>query len=211
MSLRRAIGGAPRGAASVPRLMPRTALFACLAAVLLAAPAAQAQDTRTKILRECQDGALTGDYSIREIRDARNNIPDDIDQYSDCGVVLSRALAAQAGGGDGGAGGAGGGGSGGGSSGGGPALTPATDGDRKALEEAAAQGAGPVEIDGRQVVPGAAGFTADATRNTIPSTLIAVLVLLAVAALIAAAPFVRKRAIDPLVPLVRRVLPGRSG
>jgi hypothetical protein len=181
-----------------------------LLAALLAAPAAQAQDNRAKILRECQEGALTGDYSIREIRDARNNIPDDVDQYSDCRDVLSRALAAKAGGGgDGGSGGAGGGGTGGGAGGGGgPALTPATDADRKAVEEAAAQGNAPVEIGGRQIVPGAAGFNADAARNTMPSTLIAVLVLLAVAALIGAAPFVRKRA---LTPMFRRILPGRSG
>jgi hypothetical protein len=194
----------------VARLMPRTVLIAGLLAALLAAPAAQAQDTRSKILRECQDGRLTGDYSIREIRDARNNIPDDVDQYSDCRDVLSRALSARAGGGDDAGGGGAGGGTGGGGGGGAETLTPATDADRKALEEAAAQGGAPVEIDGRQVVPGAAGFNADAARNTLPSTLIAVLVLLAVAAIIAAAPFVRRRALAPLVPLVRRMLPGRS-
>jgi hypothetical protein len=194
--------------------MSGCAYLACLLAVLLAAPAAQAQSTRTKILRECQEGALSGDYSISEIRDARNNIPDDIDQYSDCRDVLSRALAASAGGGnDGGAGGAGGGGTGGGGGGEGSTtpLTPATDADRKAIEDAAAQGSAPVEIDGRQVVPGAAGFNADAARNTLPSTLIAVLVLLAAAALIAAAPFVRKQTFDRLVPRIRRLLPGRSG
>jgi hypothetical protein len=198
--------------------MPRTVLFACLLAVLVvAAPAAQAQDTRNKILRECQDGALTGDYTIREIRDARNNIPDDIDQYSDCRDVLSRALAALAGGsGDGDSGGGGGGGGGGtggtgGAGGGGAPLTPATDADRKAIEEAAAQGGAPVEVGGRQIVPGAAGFDANAARNELPTTLIAVLVLLAVAALIAAAPFVRRRLLAPLVPMARRVLPGRSG
>jgi hypothetical protein len=193
--------------------MPRMVLIAGLLAVLLAAPAAQAQSTRSKILRECQNGALTGDYSISEIRDARNNIPDDVDQYSDCRDVLSRALSARAGGGGGDGGGGGGGGTGGGTGGGGggPALTPATDDDRKALEEAAAQGSAPVEIDGRQVVPGAAGFNANAARNTLPDTLIVVLVLLAVAALIAAAPFVRRRALAPLVPFVRRMLPGRSG
>jgi hypothetical protein len=190
-----------------------TAIVACLLASLVAAPAAPAQDTRSKILRECQEGRLTGDYSIREIRDARNNIPDDVDQYSDCRDVLSRALADRAGGGSGGGGGAGGGAgrvdAGGG--GGGPVITPSTDADRQALQQAAADGGAPVEVGGKPVVPGAAGFAANATRNDLPSTLIAVLILLAAAALIAAAPVVRKRALSPLAGLGRRVLPGRSG
>jgi hypothetical protein len=188
--------------------MPRTVLFVGLLAVLLAAPAAQAQSTRSKILRECQDGALRGDYTISEIRDARNNIPDDIDQYSDCRDVLARALAARAGGsGDGDSGGGGGAGGGGGGGGGGVTLTPATDDDRRALEEAAAGGNAPVEVGGRKIVPGTAAT--DTARNDMPSTLIAVLVLLAAAAAIAAAPFVRRHALAPLGPQIRRRLPGR--
>src|SRR5215216_3581930 len=114
--------------------MLRTAFVACLLALLVAAPAALADSTRTKILRECQDGRLTGNYTPSQIRDARNNIPDDIDQYSDCRDVLTRALLAGAadsgngnsgGGGGGGGGGSGGGGAGGGT--GGTRLTPSTD------------------------------------------------------------------------------------
>jgi hypothetical protein len=188
------------------RLAP---LIAVLLAMLVAAPA-QGQDTRSKILRECQDGALTGNYSTREIRDARNNIPDDVDQYSDCRDVLSRALLDRTGGAGGGDGGAGGGGAGGGGGGGGgPVLTPATDDDRRALEEAASGGGGPVEVGGRQIVPGAAGLSADAARNDLPSTLVAALILLAIAAVIASAPFVRRRALGPLGSTIRRVLPGQ--
>jgi hypothetical protein len=199
----------------VLRSMPRTILLACLLAVLAAAPA-QAQDTRSQILRECQDGVLTGDYTTKEIRDARNNIPDDIDQYSDCRDVLSRALQSSAGGGNGGGGGAGGaggggagggGGSGGGAGGGGALLTPATDDDRKALEDAVAGGAAPVEIGGRPVEPGTAGLVA---RNDLPSTLIVVLALLGAAAVIGASPAVRRHVVGPLVALGRRALPGRS-
>ena len=86
--------------------MKRLAIIALLA-VLAAAPAAQADSTRIKILRECQNGQLTGDYTAKQIRDARNNIPDDLDQYSDCRDVLSRALLNRAGASnDGGGGGA---------------------------------------------------------------------------------------------------------
>src|SRR5215217_146554 len=137
---------APRTAASVLRLMPRTVFVACLLALLVAAPPALAQSVRVKILRECQDGRLTGNYTPSQIRDARNNIPDDIDQYSNCRDVLTRALLDNAGGGSGGDGAGGGGGDGTGSGGGGGGgtgsgsggapLTPSTDADRKALEDA---------------------------------------------------------------------------
>ena len=122
--------------------MLRTALVACLLAVLVGAPAALADSTRTKILQECQDGRLTGDYTSRQIRDALNNIPDDIDQYSDCRDVLRNALLNQAGN-------SGNNGGGGGTGGGGDRrrwhrrqqrrrqpLTPSTDADRKALDDA---------------------------------------------------------------------------
>jgi hypothetical protein len=185
----------------------RTALFACLLALLVVAPAAQADSVRTKILRECQDGRLTGNYTPRQIRDARNNIPDDIDQYSDCRDVLTRALLNGTGdnGDNGGAGGTGAAGGGGGN--GGQPLTPSTDADRKALEAATAVGAQPLEVAGRRVTPG------EGLRNDLPTTLIVVLALLAAAALAATAPFLRGRVhrVTALGPMLRRVIPGRSG
>jgi len=196
--------------------MMRLAIIALLA-VLAAAPAAQADSTRTKILRECQEGRLTGDYTAKQIRDARSNIPDDLDQYSDCRDVLSRALQSQAAAsGDGGSGGAGGGGTGGSSGGGGgggeggAVLTPSTDADRAALQGAATGGDQPLEVAGRRVTPGEAG----ALRNNLPTTLLVVLILLAAATAAATAPFLRRRAgrLVALGPaLRRRVLPGRPG
>ena len=193
--------------------MLRTVFVACLLAVLVCAPAALADSTRTKILRECQDGRLTGTYTSSQIRDALNNIPDDIDQYSDCRDVLRRALLNQAGssgsgGGTGtGSGGVGGGGFSGGAGGGsGQPLTPSTDADRKALDKAVAAGSQPVQIAGRPVVPG------EGVRNTIPTTLLVVLVLLGVAAAVALTPGLRRLGrLSAIGPTLRRVLPGRPG
>jgi hypothetical protein len=207
--------------------MLRTALIALLA-LLLVAPAAAAQSTRNKILRECQTGSLSGDYTAREIRDARNNIPDDLDQYSDCRDVLTAALLNRAAGGTGGGGGTGGSGGGGlggaggtggtgggglggagGTGGGGELLSPTTPADRDAVRQAGATGAQPVDVNGRRVTPGAAAF-----RNDLPATLLVLLILLAVAAAAALAPAVRRRGLAPLAalgPAIRRVLPGRSG
>jgi hypothetical protein len=194
----------------VPRLMKRLAIIAVLA-VLATAPAAQADSTRIKILRECQIGQLTGDYTAKQIRDARNNIPDDVDQYSDCRVVLTQALLKRAGGSDDGAGGGGSaGGSGGTGGGSGEILTPSTDADRKALEGAAAVANQPLQVAGKKITPGEAG----SLRNNLPTTLLVVLILLAVATTAAIAPFLRRRVPGRLValgPALRRVLPGRSG
>src|SRR4051794_9974888 len=73
----------PRRAASVDLPMRRTILMALLAALLLV-PAAHAGDgTRVKILRDCQDdGVLAGSYTAEQMRDARNNIPAELDEYS---------------------------------------------------------------------------------------------------------------------------------
>ena len=191
--------------------MLRTAFVACLLALLVAAPAALADSTRTKILRECQEGRLTGKYTPSQIRDARNNIPDDIDQYSNCRDVLTRALlagAADSGNGGNGAGGGGGTGGSGGSGGGGEPLTPSTDADRQALEAASTGGGQPLDVAGRRVAPGEGSL-----RNDLPTTLIVVLALLAVAAVAALAPFARRSVgrLSALGPMARRVIPGRSG
>src|SRR4051794_22104333 len=70
--------------------------------LLLAAPTASA-GVREQILRECQEGRITGHYTPGQLRDARKNIPTDIDEYSDCRDVLSRAaLTGRGGGGAGG-------------------------------------------------------------------------------------------------------------
>jgi hypothetical protein len=200
-------------------------VFACVAAVLLVTASPALAGTRQQILRECQDGAVSGSYTARQIRDARDNIPADIDQYSNCRGVLSRALAGLTRGGSGGSGGAGGGGSGGAAGGGGAGgggggtgggagagglLTPSTPADQQALAHAASGGGAPVQVGGAPVVPGAAGLAAGAARHAVPTTLLVVLAALALAALAGAVPFLRQRARAPgsggLVALGRRVL-----
>ena len=189
-------------------------LLVCGLALLLLAPPAAAQSTRIKILRECsQNGRLSGDYTAQQIRDARSNIPDDIDEYTDCRDVLTRALLSRAGGDSGGGGGGtGGGGTGGGTGGGstggdggGELLTPSTDADRKALDDAAGANQTPVEISGASVTPG----SASGLSNDLPTTLIVLLALLGAAALAALAPFTRRHATTPFR-AIRRVLPGRT-
>jgi len=161
--------------------------------LLVAAPAAMA-GTRGDIIADCyDDGKLDGSYTPSEIRDARNNLPADIDQYSDCRDVLTRALGGT---GDKQVGGGSGGGplGGGGSDGPAEPLTPAGPDEQAALEKAATGGGdAPVQVGSGTIVPGAAGFASDAARNAIPASLLAVLILLGLAALAGAVPYVRRR------------------
>jgi hypothetical protein len=191
--------------------MLRLAL-ACLAlGLMIAAPAANAAGT-TQILRDCaDDGVLQGDYSPAELRKARQNIPTDTDEYTDCRDVLARAAAA----GVAGSGASSGGGVGGGGSGISPDRrpleSPNTPEGQAAIGKAAAEGApDPVRLGERAIVPGTAGLSAQAVRNELPTSLIVLLALLGAAALATLAPFVRRRglgaaALASLTP-VRRVI-----
>jgi len=176
----------------VARPMPRLLLVMALT-LLVAAPAAMA-DTRSVIIEDCYaDGDLDGNYSPSEIRDARNNIPSDIDQYSDCRDILARALGGsgdkQVGGGGGGGGDAlgGGGGGGGGSA---EPLAPAGPEEQAALEKAALTGGdAPVQVGSSTVVPG----SASAVRNDVPITVLVALAVLGLTALAGAVPPIRRR------------------
>src|SRR3954470_10031097 len=78
-------------AASANSPMRRTIFMALLAVLLLAVPAQAAGPI--KIIRDCEDdGILQGNYTPAEIRAAQKALPTDIDEYSDCRDVLSRAL-----------------------------------------------------------------------------------------------------------------------
>src|SRR3954468_20584628 len=90
--------------------MLRLALACLVLGLFAVVPAANAAST-TQILRDCaDDGVLQGDYKPAELRKARQNIPTDTDEYTDCRDVLAPAAAAGvAGSGSSSAGGGGGG------------------------------------------------------------------------------------------------------
>jgi hypothetical protein len=163
-----------------------------------AAPAALGAST-TQILRDCaDDGVLQGDYSPSELRKARQNIPADTDEYTDCRDVLARAAAA----------GVAGSSSNGRKSGGSsarsrrendPPADPDTPEGRAIVGGAGAQPPpGPVVIRGRPVIPGTAGLAANTARNDLPTSLLVVLILLAAGALAALVPLARRHVLARL-------------
>jgi hypothetical protein len=196
----------------------RRTIFLALLAALLIAPVARADETA--IYKDCQDDSrLEGHYSVSQLRQAKADLPSDVDEYSDCRDVLSRAIAdktsASSSGSQGGGGGAGGGSTGSGGSGGSGAssgsgshagssppadsagaapLVPSTPQDSAALTQAAAQGASPVNLDGGKIVPGGASrLAADVGRNSLPLPLVLVLIGLAAGVVGGAARRIRNR------------------
>src|SRR2546428_2092205 len=84
----------------------RRALYALLAvAAALALPALASASSRA-LLRDCaQDGKLDHHYSQRELRQAQQDLPSDINEYTDCADAIRNAQIGGSGGGRHGGGG----------------------------------------------------------------------------------------------------------
>jgi hypothetical protein len=205
----------------------RRLMLAVVALTLLVAPPAEAW-TVNDVIRDCsKNGMLSHDYPPSLIRKARESLPADIDEYTDCRDLLSAPSSnGSPGGNDGGSSGGGtatgvGGGSTGGGSGSSPSgsstpdATPAppTPAELKALDAArAGDGAEPVKVGGTPVTPGTAGMTTGAVDNGLPSTLFVVLILLGLTVAAAAGPLLRRRFASGQSPgtLLQRVIPRRQ-
>jgi len=82
----------------VPALRHLLLLSAVLAAVVAPAPAAA---DPSAVIRDCNlDGKIDGSYTKKDLRYARDHLPTDIAEYSDCYEVISAALANTPGGGN---------------------------------------------------------------------------------------------------------------
>jgi hypothetical protein len=187
---------ARKAAASVTSPMRRLVLLVLLAPLVLA-PAARA-DSVNQIIRDCaDDGVLQGHYAAADLRKALRHLPTDVAEYSTCTDVLSRALAAAASQRTPPSGGGGG-------SGGQPAspvasatpsgedtgnVRPANPQDTQALATAAHSQPPAGVVKGRA---NGVGLTAAVGRNSLPSSVLVLLILLGAACLAAVAPGIRR-------------------
>lgn len=74
-----------------------TTLVAVLAALAVAVPVALGSPMG--VIRDCsEDGVLNGDYSPSELDGALDQLPSDLDEYTDCRAVIRRAQLGSAGG-----------------------------------------------------------------------------------------------------------------
>jgi hypothetical protein len=171
------------------RRLLTTAVLGCL---LLPAAAWGSGDA---VIKDCtDDGVIQGHYSQKDYKDALNNLPTDIDEYTDCRDVIKRAQVGGTGGGSGP--GTSGGAGGAGNTPGGDPLAGASAEERSALDAARTGGGSkPVNIGGKLVQPGKLGFGGLGSPTTLPASLIAVLIALGIAAAAAAGTYVRNRVV----------------
>jgi hypothetical protein len=177
--------------------------------VALVAPAASPAQGGQDIIRDCaQDGDLDGDYSQEELDEAYENMPSDIDEYSNCRSVIESARA-RAGSDDGGNGGSSGGGIAPGGSSDGTGGAPGGSGndseELQARGDRAKSGDAPkATVAGETAVNDGGTFTTDAESNGMSSALIVVLILAALGALAGALYLLR----DQLPASIASRLPG---
>lgn len=186
-------------------MMRRTIpLIATLAAMLAAAVPAGASTTN-EIARDCQrssTGELRGTYTRAELLEAKNNLPSDVSEYSDCYDQISQALRefrsngpngggdGQSGGGGGAAGGpisSGGGAGDGAGGGGGPTGAAPIANPHVGTKQA-------VEVGGAAVQPGTIPALGQ-DAHKLPTPLLVFLILLALGSLAAPTTLIARRVI----------------
>jgi hypothetical protein len=157
----------------VTRVPYRSILAAAL--IALAAPAA-AQASGFDVIRDCaRDGRLDGNYSNAELKEARDNLPSDLDEYSDCREVINNAITGGSDRGGGRDGGSGAGGAGGGSGPDGKAERARDEAALDALTDR--RGKPSVNVAGIRAEPGGNGlFDLASAANGLPLPLLLALI-----------------------------------
>jgi hypothetical protein len=181
------------------RMHLRTSLV-LIAVLVLGLPAA-AHASGSDVIRDCaQDGKLDKTYTQKELQDAQNNLPSDIDEYTDCRSVIRAAM-------HGGSGNPGGPGPAGAivTPSGAVAASPQDVASLAALQKSAVGGqAAPVVIAGQTVTPGDAGLGGPlaglAASNAMPTSLVVTIGLLISLAVVTAYLAARQK-----FPAVQRV------
>lgn len=182
------------GPGTLIRAARNLVVLVALALVVVPAPAMASPD---QVLRDCiRDGKLDGTYSNSELRKARDNLPSDSDEYSDCSEVIAAAIK---------------GGSNRGSGAGSPgvgATDPAGEaaartqdtGDLAAI--ASGDGDAPkVDVGGTSLAPDSSGFfNLAGAANEVPLPLMIAVLLLALFAIASGAAALRER-----VPALSRI------
>jgi hypothetical protein len=150
-------------------LAPSAALIA-----LALAPPARA-DVGASIIERCTHGQSLGGFSQQDYRRALQELPTEVEEYSDCANLIRKAqLAAATGRGAGGGPGVGP---------AGPGLTPA---QRDELARASRARAAPVQVGGQAIRPGVVHADIASALSSLPTPLLVTLAfLLACAALVA--------------------------
>jgi hypothetical protein len=178
----------------VLRVVRQLVFIGALALLALPAPAFASAD---QVIRDCaRDGRLDHDYSNAELRRARNNLPSDLDEYSDCRDVIASAIksGSDLGGGSGSPGV-------GATDPAGEAAAQAGDAAELGAISQGRSGTPKLGVGGRNVEPDDSGFfNLSGAANEVPLPLLIALLLLAALALASGVGSLRER-----LPAVARV------
>jgi hypothetical protein len=151
--------------------------------VLVSPPSARA-DVGATIIERCTHGQSLGGFSQQDYGRALQELPTEVEEYSECGNLIRRAQLAAAGGG---------GGSGAGAGPAAPVATPLTPAERSALRQIAKTGSAPQLIGNEVIYPGVVHAGVASALSTLPNPLIAVLAFLLACVLVLAGRAVRNR------------------
>src|ERR1700684_4240474 len=166
LSHRRADGARRHSVASGRRVGVAT-----LAAVLLASACLTATadaDVGEKIIERCTHGQSLSGFSQQAYRRALQELPTEVEEYSDCGNLIRHAQLSAAGGQGGSSGG-----------GGAPAVaTPLSSSDRRALKRLGKTGAAPLHVGKALVRPGVVHANVSSAFSSLPDPLLATLAFL---------------------------------
>jgi hypothetical protein len=173
--------GSPVGKGLVPAL--GLALF-----FALAAPAAA--DVGATIISKCTHGQSIAGFSQQDYRQALQELPTEVEEYSNCANLIRQAELAAAGGGGGGGGFFGGPASG-------PVVAiPLTPAEASALKQALKTDAAPARVDGAVVQPGVVPVSIASALSSLPTPLLAILAFMLACAVVVAGGALRNRVRD---------------
>lgn len=160
------------------RVVQQLLFFGILVLLALPAPALASPD---EAIRDCaRDGDLDRRYSNSDLREARDKLPADLAEYSDCGDVFASAIK----GGSNLGGGSGSQGVGATDPEGEAAARGEDASDLAALAEGAGGDGAPVDVGGTSLAPDSSGFfNLGGAANEVPLPLLLALLLLALLAL----------------------------
>jgi hypothetical protein len=150
-------------------------LIALVLTLGITAPAGA--DVGATIINRCTHGQSLAGFSQQDYRKALQELPTEVEEYSDCANLIRRAqLASASGAGSGAA----------------PALIPLTPAERSTLKRAL-KAAIPVQVGGQVVSPGVVNANIASALSSLPDPLLALLAFLLACALLLAGGAIRNR------------------
>jgi hypothetical protein len=162
-------------------LISRLAPVAALVVMCLSVPAAAGADVGATIISRCTNGKSLSGFSQSAYRRALQELPTEVEEYSDCANLIRRAQLAAAG-------------KGGSSGEPGPAAAiPVSPAERSALNQAPKTGSAPVQVGNKAVSPGVIHANIASALSSLPTPLLATLAFMLACALVLAGRAIRNR------------------